>query len=46
MGEPTGAVVSGLPWTVMPRKRREHTLDAVAEVLNPAAGAPPSPPST
>ncbi|WP_236059739.1 class I SAM-dependent methyltransferase [Actinacidiphila acididurans] len=33
--EPVDAVVSGLPWTVMPRERREHILDAVTEVLAP-----------
>ncbi|MEV5845836.1 methyltransferase, partial [Streptomyces sp. NPDC051985] len=29
------AVVSGLPWTVMPQNRRGHILDAVTEVLTP-----------
>ncbi len=29
------AVVSGLPWTVMPQDRRGHILDAVTEVLAP-----------
>lgn len=29
------AVVSGLPWTVMPREQRGHILDAVTEVLTP-----------
>lgn len=33
--EPVDAVVSGLPWTVMPRERRGHVLDAVTEVLAP-----------
>ncbi|MFJ4849618.1 MULTISPECIES: class I SAM-dependent methyltransferase [unclassified Streptomyces] len=33
--EPVDAVVSGLPWTVMPRERRAHILDAVTEVLVP-----------
>jgi phospholipid N-methyltransferase len=32
---PVDAVVSGLPWTVMPRERRGHILDAVTEVLAP-----------
>ncbi|SEC73444.1 Phospholipid N-methyltransferase [Streptomyces sp. 3213] len=32
-GEPADAVVSGLPWTVMPRQQRGRILDAVAEVL-------------
>ncbi|MFF3565406.1 class I SAM-dependent methyltransferase [Streptomyces sp. NPDC002574] len=35
VGEPVDAVVSGLPWTVMPRERRGHILDAVTEVLAP-----------
>ncbi|MER6788450.1 methyltransferase domain-containing protein [Streptomyces sp. NPDC000658] len=35
VGEPVDAVVSGLPWTVMPRERRERILDAVTEVLAP-----------
>ncbi|MFJ9250809.1 class I SAM-dependent methyltransferase [Streptomyces sp. NPDC101776] len=35
VGEPVDAVVSGLPWTVMPRERRGHILDAVTEVLTP-----------
>ncbi|WP_256916794.1 class I SAM-dependent methyltransferase [Streptomyces hilarionis] len=35
VGEPVDAVVSGLPWTVMPRDRRGHILDAVAEALAP-----------
>ncbi|WP_460060786.1 class I SAM-dependent methyltransferase [Streptomyces sp. YKOK-I1] len=35
VGEPVDAVVSGLPWTVMPRDRRGHILDAVTEVLSP-----------
>ncbi|MEV8547554.1 methyltransferase domain-containing protein [Streptomyces sp. NPDC051572] len=35
VGEPADAVVSGLPWTVMPREQRKHILDAVAEVLRP-----------
>lgn len=35
VGEPVDAVVSGLPWTVMPRERRAHILDAVTEVLAP-----------
>lgn len=34
-GEPADAVVSGLPWTVMPRQQRGRILDAVAEVLTP-----------
>ncbi|WP_046729920.1 class I SAM-dependent methyltransferase [Streptomyces humi] len=34
-GEPVDAVVSGLPWTVMPQHRRGYVLDAVAEVLAP-----------
>ncbi|MER5791872.1 methyltransferase domain-containing protein [Streptomyces sp. NPDC001980] len=33
VGEPVDAVVSGLPWTVMPQDRRGHILDAVTEVL-------------
>lgn len=33
VGGPVDAVVSGLPWTVMPQDRRGHILDAVAEVL-------------
>lgn len=32
---PVDAVVSGLPWTVMPARTREHTLDAVAKSLAP-----------
>ncbi|MEU5633188.1 class I SAM-dependent methyltransferase [Streptomyces rishiriensis] len=35
VGEPVEAVISGLPWTVMPRERRGHILDAVTEVLVP-----------
>lgn len=35
VSEPVDAVVSGLPWTVMPQNRRGHILDAVAEVLAP-----------
>jgi len=35
VGEPADAVVSGLPWTVMPREQRRQILDAVAEVLTP-----------
>ncbi|MFD3454846.1 class I SAM-dependent methyltransferase [Streptomyces sp. NPDC058691] len=35
VGEPADAVVSGLPWTVMPRERRGQILDAVTEVLAP-----------
>jgi phosphatidylethanolamine/phosphatidyl-N-methylethanolamine N-methyltransferase len=35
VGEPVDAVVSGLPWTVMPQDRRGHILDAVTEVLAP-----------
>ncbi|MEU1177073.1 methyltransferase domain-containing protein [Streptomyces sp. NPDC005820] len=35
VGKPVDAVVSGLPWTVMPRERRGHILDAVTEVLAP-----------
>ncbi|WP_189261631.1 class I SAM-dependent methyltransferase [Streptomyces fuscichromogenes] len=35
VGEPVDAVVSGLPWTVMPQDRRGHILDAVSEVLAP-----------
>ncbi|MFJ9379600.1 class I SAM-dependent methyltransferase [Streptomyces sp. NPDC101455] len=35
VGEPADAVVSGLPWTVMPREQRGHILDAVTEVLTP-----------
>lgn len=34
-GEPVDAVVSGLPWTVMPQDRRGRILDAVTEVLAP-----------
>lgn len=30
---PVDAVVSGLPWTVMPQDRRRRILDAVTEVL-------------
>ncbi|MEU1276276.1 methyltransferase domain-containing protein [Streptomyces sp. NPDC005799] len=32
---PVDAVVSGLPWTVMPARTREHTLDVVAKSLAP-----------
>ncbi|MFI5963560.1 class I SAM-dependent methyltransferase [Streptomyces asoensis] len=32
---PVDAVVSGLPWTVMPQDRRRRILDAVTEVLAP-----------
>ncbi|MFK0110111.1 hypothetical protein [Streptomyces sp. NPDC091217] len=35
VGEPVDAVVSGLPWTVMPQDRRGYILDAVTEVLAP-----------
>jgi phospholipid N-methyltransferase len=35
VGKPADAVVSGLPWTVMPREQRGHILDAVTEVLTP-----------
>ncbi|MEU3514003.1 methyltransferase domain-containing protein [Streptomyces sp. NPDC006654] len=35
VGEPADAVVSGLPWTVMPQDRRGQILDAVADVLAP-----------
>ncbi|MFJ9381943.1 class I SAM-dependent methyltransferase [Streptomyces sp. NPDC101455] len=35
VGEPADVVVSGLPWTVMPREQRGHILDAVTEVLTP-----------
>ncbi|MEU0810370.1 methyltransferase domain-containing protein [Streptomyces sp. NPDC005970] len=35
VGESVDAVVSGLPWTVMPREQRGHILDAVTEVLKP-----------
>jgi nucleoside-diphosphate-sugar epimerase len=35
VGEPVDAVVSGLPWTVMPPSRRGYILDAVTEVLAP-----------
>jgi phosphatidylethanolamine/phosphatidyl-N-methylethanolamine N-methyltransferase len=35
VGEPVDAVVSGLPWTVMPQSRRGYILDAVTEVLTP-----------
>ncbi|MFG2472411.1 hypothetical protein ACGFXB_44315 [Streptomyces canus] len=35
VGEPVDAVVSGLPWTVMPHNQRGHILDAVNEVLAP-----------
>jgi phosphatidylethanolamine/phosphatidyl-N-methylethanolamine N-methyltransferase len=35
VGKPADAVVSGLPWTVMPREQRGRILDAVAEVLTP-----------
>ncbi|MEU8544290.1 methyltransferase domain-containing protein [Streptomyces sp. NPDC048717] len=34
-GGPADAVVSGLPWTVMPRALRGRVLDAVAEALVP-----------
>lgn len=37
VGEPVDAVVSGLPWTVMPQNRRGYILDAVTEVLAPGA---------
>lgn len=33
--EPVHAVVSGLPWTVMPERQRHRTLEAVAQVLRP-----------
>ncbi|MEU2682604.1 methyltransferase domain-containing protein [Streptomyces hygroscopicus] len=32
---PVDAVVSGLPWTVMPQNQRGYILDAVTEVLAP-----------
>ncbi|MGQ4330415.1 class I SAM-dependent methyltransferase [Streptomyces hayashii] len=32
---PVDAVVSGLPWTVMPARQRHRTLDAVTQVLAP-----------
>ncbi len=35
VGGPVEAVVSGLPWTVMPRELRGHILDAVTAVLTP-----------
>ncbi|MFE2041386.1 class I SAM-dependent methyltransferase [Streptomyces sp. NPDC059477] len=35
VGEPVDAVVSGLPWTVMPRERRGQIMDAVSAVLAP-----------
>ncbi len=35
VGGPADAVVSGLPWTVMPREQCGHILDAVTEVLTP-----------
>ncbi|MGW0796294.1 class I SAM-dependent methyltransferase [Streptomyces sp. NPDC002692] len=35
VGGPADTVVSGLPWTVMSRTQRAHTLDAVTEVLTP-----------
>lgn len=35
VGEPVDAVVSGLPWTVMPQNQRGYILDAVSEVLAP-----------
>ena len=35
VGEPVDAVISGLPWTVMPQNRRGYILDAVTEVLAP-----------
>jgi len=35
VGEPVDAVVSGLPWTVMPQDQRGCILDAVTEVLAP-----------
>ncbi len=35
VGEPVDAVVSGLPWTVMPKQRRAQILDAVTDVLEP-----------
>ncbi|MFF2522939.1 class I SAM-dependent methyltransferase [Streptomyces liangshanensis] len=35
VGEPVDAVVSGLPWTVMPQDRRARILDAVSHVLAP-----------
>ncbi len=34
-GGPVDAVVSGLPWTVMPQNQRGYILDAVTEVLAP-----------
>lgn len=35
VGKPVDAVISGLPWTVMPQDRRGYILDAVTEVLAP-----------
>ncbi|MCW8382226.1 class I SAM-dependent methyltransferase [Streptomyces justiciae] len=35
-GGPVDAVVSGLPWTVMPTADRNRTLDAVAAALAPS----------
>ncbi|WP_097272374.1 methyltransferase domain-containing protein [Streptomyces sp. TLI_55] len=35
-GGPVDAVVSGLPWTVMPTTDRNRTLDAVAAALAPS----------
>ncbi|MBW8092564.1 methyltransferase domain-containing protein [Streptomyces hygroscopicus subsp. hygroscopicus] len=35
VGGPVDAVVSGLPWTVMPQNQRGYILDAVTEVLAP-----------
>lgn len=35
-GGPVDAVVSGLPWTVMPAAERNRTLDAVAAALVPS----------
>ncbi|MEU9337210.1 methyltransferase domain-containing protein [Streptomyces sp. NPDC048290] len=34
-GEMADVVVSGLPWTVMPKERRGHILDAVTGALAP-----------
>ncbi|MEU2211349.1 class I SAM-dependent methyltransferase [Streptomyces hygroscopicus] len=35
VGGPVDAVVSGLPWTVMPQNQRGYILDAVTAVLAP-----------
>ncbi|MFG3024466.1 rRNA adenine N-6-methyltransferase family protein [Streptomyces sp. NPDC048254] len=43
VGEPVDAVVSGLPWTVMPRQRRGH-IARVGRPRHRGRSAPPSAP--